>query len=329
MVRKEKDFILGIDIGGTKIALALGESTGRVLERFRMETRVERGPHSILEDLKGESRNMLKRMGLGGENLLGIGISAPGFLDTRRGVLFSPPNLPGWSRVPLKKILEEEFEARAILENDANAAALAESFFGAGKGFQDIVYLTMSTGIGGGIIIGGRLHRGCHDAAGEVGHHTLVPHGPRCGCGKQGCMEALCSGSGLTRRLKEVLEEEPGSVLARKAVESGSPGGPPLLFEAAREGDALALEIIEEAGKYLGWGLANIANILDPEIIILGTLVVKSGDLLLAPARRVLKEYLFGPGRPLPLLAPARLGDELQYLAGISIVLYEEGFSSK
>ncbi len=308
--------ILGIDIGGTKCAAVLGTSEGEVLERRAMPTEADAGWRDIVDRLLQMARDVG-----GGRELTGVGISCGGPLDTTRGVVMSPPNLPGWDAVPIRSEFERAFPGvRVELENDANATALAEWRWGAGRGTRHMAFLTMGTGIGGGLILDGRLYRGANDLAGEVGHQTILPEGPLCGCGKRGCLEALASGPSIGRlardsvmygRGRRVLELAGGKVADITARQ---------VIEAAREGDAFGLGILEEAGTYMGIGLANLIQIINPERIVLGTIAVHAGDLILEPIRRTVAERAWARAVERCTIVPAELGDRAQDLAALALM---------
>ncbi len=316
-----KKYLLGIDIGGTKLAGALADSEGRLLHKMRHPTEAHQGSQHVLDGIICLAQEVLTQANIASSDVSCIGVSCPGPVDCETGIMYSPPNLPGWGEVPLAEILQREFGIPARFENDANAAALAEHKFGAGVGYKNMVYLTMSTGIGGGIIIDGRIYRGAHGSAGEVGHQTLMPDGPLCGCGKRGCLEALCSGTALSRIIQGEVERHPESLMLKLADGQAEKLAPPVLVAAAKAGDETALEIWETAGYHLGWGLANLANILDPEIFILGTIAIKAGELLLKPTRQALNKFIFNRHIPLPDLVPARLGDEIGEYGAIAVAL--------
>jgi glucokinase len=275
-----REVIAGIDIGGTKIAIGLADGEGQLLALSRFPTQVELGPHRILDN----AMNALEKLSRESENeIKAIGIGCGGPLDRRRGLILSPPNLPGWDEFPILELLEKRFGVPMVLDNDANAAALGEQRHGAGGGLSDIVYMTISTGIGGGIIIDGRIVHGVADGAGEVGHATVLPDGPSCNCGARGCLEALCSGTSIARRARERLQRgarsslseiNPAEVTAKRVA------------DAARDRDALASEIWDETIYYLSIGIGNVVSTLAPEAVILGGGVSTAGDQLFEPLRR-------------------------------------------
>jgi glucokinase len=274
------DAIAAIDIGGTKIALGLSTLDGHTLPFRRFPTRIKNAPEQILEEACRE----LERMAAGaGARIAAVGIGCGGPLDRRRGLILSPPNLPGWDEFPIVKQVAERFGVPVLLDNDANGAALGEHEHGAGRGLSDLVYITISTGIGGGLIINRQLVHGVGDGAGEVGHMVIAPDGPPCGCGSRGCLEALCSGTSIARRAVEQLarDSRPSTLRAGGATNVTAQA----VAEAARAGDELARTVWDETIHYLALGLSNIIAALAPEAIILGGGVSTSGDQLLIPLR--------------------------------------------
>lgn len=277
--------VAGIDIGGTKIALAVADLEGRVLEKTRFPARTrERGPHAIMEEALAGVERLL---GQTGSRLMAVGVGCAGPLDRRRGLILSPPNLPGWDEFPIVKLVEERLGVPVLLDNDANAAALGEHRYGAGRGYQHLIYITQSTGIGGGVIVRGRLVHGVSDGAGEVGHMTVLPDGPECGCGGRGCLEALCSGTALARRVRERLAT--GEVSALSALSPSEVTGR-AVAEAAHAGDAVASQVWDEMIHYLAVGVGNLFNVLAPEAVVIGGGVSEAGEQLFVPLRERVRE---------------------------------------
>lgn len=313
-------YLLGHDVGGTKLAVVIADRHGNILHKVRRPTEAEWGPEAVVATLVDMSREAMARAALTSSDVAGIGVSCGGPLDTESGVVYAPPNLPGWDEVPLKAWLERALSLPAFIENDANASALAEWSFGAGRGFQHMVYMTMSTGIGGGIILDGRLYRGPNDTAGEVGHMTIVENGPPCGCGRRGCLESLCSGPSIARRAREKAQASPGSLMV------GLAGGDPAritaetVMDAARKNDPAAREIVDETARYMAIGLGNVVNMLNPEIIVIGTILVKAGDLLLEPIRDYLRRETWTRVYDTVRVEPAGLGDDVGDLAAIAVI---------
>ncbi|HEX8141143.1 MAG TPA: ROK family protein [Pyrinomonadaceae bacterium] len=278
--------IAGIDIGGTKIAVALSDTDGNVIARHRFATQVEIGPYRVVENAVKEIERMVKETAT---RLIAAGVGCGGPLDRQRGVVLSPPNLPDWDEFPIVELIEKRLGVRSVLDNDANAAALGESKYGAGRGLRNVVYITISTGIGGGIIIEGKILHGVKDGAGEVGHITVLPDGPRCGCGARGCMEAICSGTSIARRARERLltgEQSSMTTMAGGIMEVTAK----TVAEAMRGGDRLAAEVWDETVYYLAVGISNIINVISPEAVILGGGVSTAGEQLLEPLRRQVRD---------------------------------------
>jgi glucokinase len=317
----EPDAILGIDIGGTKCAVVLARPDGEILTRKSMRTLSgQLSPDEVLAHLADLAREALAELGLADKQVRGVGISCGGPLDTKTGIIYAPPNLPDWRAVPVKSFFERELGMPTFVENDANATALAEWRYGAGQGYRNVVFMTMGTGIGGGIILDGKLYRGTNDLAGELGHQTILIDGPRCGCGKRGCLEALASGPSIARLARESLMY--GRHKRVLALADGKPNEITAahVVTAAKEGDPFAIEILREAGTYMGIGIANIIQILNPEIVILGTIAVHAGDLVLEPIRKAVAEYAWQRSSEVCSIVPAALGDRAQDLAAIAIV---------
>jgi glucokinase len=272
--------VAGIDIGGTKIALAVADHEGRIIEKTRFPARTgERGPHAIIEEALTEIERML---GQTGARLAAVGVGCGGPLDRKRGLILSPPNLPGWDEFPVVRLVEERLGVPALLDNDANAAALGEHRHGAGAGYRHLVYITISTGIGGGVIVRGKLVHGVYDGAGEVGHMTVLPGGPACGCGGRGCLEALCSGTSIARRARAKMAAGETSSLSSQGADNVTAQA---VAEAARAGDAVATEVWDETIEYLAVGVGNLFNILAPEAVVIGGGVSTAGEQLFGPLR--------------------------------------------
>lgn len=322
-----KAHVVGIDIGGTKLATVVADRTGHILGKVRKPTLAERGPEYALDLLFDMVRETVSLAGLEQGAISAIGVSCGGPLDTKTGIVYSPPNLPGWDALPLKTKLESEFQVPVTIENDANASALAEYRFGGGRGYKAVLYMTMSTGIGGGIVIDGHIYRGANDSAGEVGHQILLPDGPPCGCGKRGCLEALCSGPAIARRAQAAIQAQITEAKTSATTLLNLAGGgiedvkSEHVLTAARAGDALALQLINETAYYMGWGIANLVNILNPDIVLLGTIAIAAGDLLLNPIRKTVSEFAMPRPAAAVKIAPAELGEALGDLAAIALVV--------
>ena len=311
---------LGFDIGGTKLAVAVGDDSGAIAARRRRPIRATGDPRADVDAMLRDAHELLAEAGVAAGALCGVGVSAPGPIDYERGTVESPPNLPGWRSVPIRDWLGAAFDAPAHLENDANAAALAEWRFGAGRGVRHLVYLTMSTGVGGGLVLDGRLYRGTGNA-GEVGHMTVEwgDSAELCGCGRRGCLEAYTGGRRWTERLARVTPAD-----SRVAVLAGAPAHarPEHVVAAAREGDAFACAEMDRWNRYLARGLTVLSYALAPEVFVLGTIPTAAGEALsLGPLRRMLAEQVWAAlGAPSEIRAAA-LGADLPYNAALCAAL--------
>ncbi len=290
----EKKYSIGVDLGGTNIVCAIVNYQGKIVNRLKVPTLAERGKEATIKRIIETIHENIVQSSVVPDDIIGIGIGAPGPLDVKRGMINFAPNLPGWRDVPLRKILEDEFNMKVVLENDANAAAWGERCFGAGQGVNNLVCFTLGTGIGGGIIIDGKIYHGNNYGAAELGHMTVNKDGPRCNCGNYGCLEAYSSATGIKNRIKNRIREGIKSDFLNfdedKLFESLRLKS---IFEAARKGDRLTSIVVEEAISYLGIAIANITNILNPEMVVLVGGITNEGEKLLIPLKGEVKKRAF------------------------------------
>jgi glucokinase len=334
--------VVGIDLGGTQIRAAVLRGPTR-LSRVGLLTGEDPTPERVIPRMISAVEQAIEDAGTTLDQVAGIGVGAPGPLNSHTGVVFAPPNLPGWIDVPLRDILYEHFRLPVFVENDANAAALAEYMFGAGKGSREVVYITISTGIGGGVITDGRIVEGIVGTAGELGHMTIDLHGPRCNCGNIGCLESISSGTAIARRANEIVAMGNGDELLAFALtqqEDGSANTPVdsqqvarhnlvhinarVVAEAAAAGIAVARQIINTAAEGLGVGLVNIIHIFNPELIILGGGVAQMGEQLLEPARRVIEKRAMLVPRQAVRIVPAQLGTDAGLVGAGALIYYNK-----
>lgn len=279
---------LAVDLGGTNMRVAVVDRDGVIQSETRQPTAAADGPQAVVARI-GEAVNALAR----NANVppdIPVGVASPGPLEPRTGVVHFSPNLPGWNNVPIAAWLREATGREVLLSNDANAAALGEVFFGAGRGTRNLIYVGLGTGVGGGIYSEGLLIDGVRGMGGELGHVTVDLNGPRCTCGSTGCIEAYCSAWALTRDAREIVASGRGAAIL-KAAGTEADVGPRAIGKAAGDGDDAALGLLERAGRALGAGLASFVNVFNPEVIALGGGVSQIGDPLLEPARRALDAY--------------------------------------
>lgn len=297
--------LIAVDLGGTSIRAARFDPAGPpALAQVKTPTQASEGPEAVVRRIIEAVEKVLPA----GASDVRIGVGAPGPLDPRRGIIIDAPNLPGWKNLPLRDMLQERLRFPVVIGNDANLAALGEWRYGAGRGAQDLLYLTISTGIGGGVIIDGQLLVGHNGLAAELGHMTVDPDGPLCGCGQRGHLEALASGPAIARRAQELIAQGHPSSLAQHRL----PLTAEAVGDAARSGDPLARRVLQEAGEAIGLHLASLAHAFNPEIIILGGGVMNIGRLVLDPIERSFHSHILHPAYLEGLrLVPAALGDDV------------------
>ncbi len=312
--------LLGVDIGGTKCAVLYGvecEGELEIIDKMRFDTtRVEETISQILATL----RAMMSKHGLNRENVGAVGIICGGPLDSRAGVIMSPPNLPGWDDIPIVRLVEECVGVPAALQNDANACALAEYKYGAGRGSRNMVFMTFGTGLGAGIIIDGRLYTGANDNAGELGHIRLAPDGP-IGYGKRGSFEGFCSGGGIRQLARQAVAEayDRGETVPWCRREDIPLLNARIVAEAANEGDTLARSIYERSAEYLGMGLSIVVDILNPERIVIGSIYARNEDMMRPVMEAVMQREALSEANRVCCVVPAALGEQVGDYAALSV----------
>ena len=311
---------IGVDIGGTKVAAGVVDPAGAVLSRTLHRTPSHQP--SAVEDVIAACVDELRRE----HDVRAVGIGAAGFIDHDTGTVLLAPNL-AWRAEPLRDAVTARIGLPVVVDNDANAAAWAEYRFGAGRGETHLAVVTVGTGIGGGMVVDGRLQRGRFGIAAEFGHMQVSQSGRRCGCGQHGCWEQYCSGRALLHEAREIADVQPGYGARLLELGGGRPEGIEAreVTAAAREGDPAALDCFEEIGAWLGQGLADLAAVLDPGAFVIGGGVADAGELLLAPARRVFAERLTGTtGRPNAQIRLAQLGNDAGMVGAADLARLEQ-----
>ena len=276
---------LGIDLGGTNVAAAVVDQDGTILGKVSLPT-PRTGPEAVADQMAAAARAAVEQAGIGMEEIQSVGIGSPGTIEPQHGLIKFWSNLD-FENVPLVALMEERLNKPIYLENDANAAALGEFAAGAGKGSQSMVAITLGTGVGGGAILNGKLYTGFNYAGMEVGHFVIKHGGRLCTCGRKGCFEAYCSATALIKRTREVMEENPDSLLWQLAGSLDKVNGR-TPFDAAAQGDAAAGKVIDEYVDYLGCGVASLVNIFQPEVFCIGGGPSAQGETLMAPVRYIL-----------------------------------------
>jgi glucokinase len=311
---------VGLDIGGTKVAAGVVRADGCIVERTRIPTPQD-GAEKVIVTALLEVIDGLRALQ---PQVEAIGVGAAGLVQWPAGLVVWAPHNP-YRDLPLRRLLHERTGLPTVVDNDANAAAWAEARFGAGSGSDDVILLTIGTGVGGGLVLGGRPYRGVSGLGAEVGHMIVAPDGAPCSCGSRGCLEAMVSGTALERLGREAVLADPEGGLARRVGDAARITGP-MLFEAATAGDPTARALFERMGYWLGVGIASLVTIFDPELVVVGGGLVATGDLLLEPARTSFKRYVFAPTyRTLPPVVPARLGQEAGLVGAATLALRSGG----
>ena len=316
-----KDYIVGIDFGGTKIQTALFDGCGNIVHKLKVETDNSEGYKTVLKTIFASIRKIVNESGKKLSQICGIGIAAPGPLNVLKGKIEYLATL-NWKNVPIRDLLIEEFNVPVFLENDCNAAAYAELFAGAGKGYKDLIYVTISTGVGSGIIIDKKIYHGKHDSAGEFGHICIEPEGRLCACGKRGCLQAYSSGTSIMKIAHEKLQEFNESELmpAQNTELDGV-----FLADAAKKADPLATEVFMQAGEKLGHGISILLQLFDPDIVILGGGVSKSLDCFYQSMMQVIEKHTYKHIYEDALIVPAQLGMDAPLVGAAMLTARELG----
>lgn len=300
---------IGIDLGGTNIAVGVVSEAGSILAEASTKTLAQRPYQELVRDMADCAKKALAKANLTVDDVKSIGVGIPGTADQEKGLVIFCTNL-GWANVPLRDEMQKYINKPVFIDNDANVAALAENFAGVSAGCKSSVLLTLGTGVGGGIIIGGKTWTGAHGRGGEVGHMTLIPDGVPCTCGNNGCLERYCSATAIIRMAQQECLGYPDSAILSKA------GGDPekinakIVIDAAKEGDPVAVRVFDQYARYLALAINTITAFFDPEMVVLGGGVSQSGDFLLNAVRALLPRYLMFKALPGPRLELARLGNE-------------------
>jgi glucokinase len=311
---------IGVDIGGTKTAIVASEQLPDVSARLQFATIPAKGPDRALEMIVTSIGAILKTRGLPKSAIRAIGVSCGGPLDPVRGIIQSPPNLATWVDVPIKEILERQFGVRCNVENDANAGAVAEHRYGAGRGVDNMIFLTMGTGLGAGIILDERLYRGTDNLAGEIGHVRLTRGGP-VGYRKRGSVEGWASGGGMAQVARQVVDD--ARKRGRRTILTTHRGTLTArdVAAAAKRGDVLAMRIVRSTGERLGQVLAILVDILNPERIVIGGLAMRTGDMILGPARAMLAREALTVSAASCQVVPAALGERIGDVAALCVAV--------
>ena len=316
-------YYLGLDLGGTKIEAAVVNKNGNILSAKRVLTLGEDGPEKVLKRMCTLVDEVVSKAQLNLDDISGIGMGVPGAVDHSKGKIYFLTNLPGWNDFPIKDFFQSKYNISVTLNNDANAAALAEHIFGSGVGVKHMIYLTVSTGIGGGLIVNGCLLNGAWGTAGEIGHMVLDVDGDECNCGNKGCWETISSGSAIAKRIIKRIKAGEKSIITELV---------PLddiraehVFSAREMGDIVSMEVTNRAIDFLGLGIANLVNVINPEKVIIGGGVAKVGDLLFTRVRKRVKKLAYGPASKVEI-QPAYLGAKTGVIGAATLAMVESTY---
>lgn len=313
---------VAVDLGGTRIKAGVVSAEGAILARRTIPTEAHAGPDHVIRRIIDVAQELRHAAQEAGAEPVGVAIGAPGALSQRRGVIMAPPNLPGWHDVPIARRVAAEIGLPALLENDANAAALGECWLGAGQGVRNLVMLTLGTGIGGGLVLDGRLIRGHFETAGELGHCIVAPGGEPCACGQRGCLEIYASASSVARRVRRMIESGEASSCSAVLRQKGDLDAQDVV-RAASDGDALARRVWDEACRCLAIACVNAQHYLNPQVIVLAGGMAAAGDRLLGPVRRHFASETWPDIPDRPEIRLAELGDDAGVVGAAAVLLNE------
>ena len=320
MMSRKNKYAIGVDIGGTNIKLGIISEAGEIVKKAMVETKGEGGPDVVVAQIKKGINELLSK---NNHDIVGIGIGCAGTVNQEKGIVENPPNLPMWKKVPLGSLINKSFGLDVFLDNDANAAAIGEMHFGAGKNLDSFIMVTLGTGVGGGIIMNRKIYLGDFGAAGEIGHTVIDYNGPKCNCGSFGCIEAYVGNHYLVKRIQKELKSKPDSKiwdLINHDIEKLSPR---VIDEAAESGDEYAKSVIIQVGEYLGYAFASLANILDISTFIVGGGVAGFGEPLLNAAQKKASERALISLRKRINVLPAKLKNDAGIQGSSALVFYK------
>ncbi len=312
-------YAIGVDLGGTNIKLGVVSDQGKIINKYSLKTFAEEGPEKVISQILLGIEKLVNKSGV---KIAGIGIGAPGVVKHKKGIVEHPPNLPGWGKVKLGEIISTQTGMSVYVENDANAAAIGEYIFGAGKDLESFIMITLGTGVGGGIIRKGKVFRGDTNAAGELGHISIDYKGPKCNCGSRGCIEAYIGNSYLTARTKRELKKYPGSKLNEILKSNGEHLSPRVINEALKLNDEFAIKVVEDTGKLLGFAIASVINVLDIATVIIGGGVAGFGKTLFDSVEQNAKDRVLQSLKDRVKIIPAKLSNNAGIKGASSLVFY-------
>ena len=317
---KQEKYAIGVDLGGTNVKVGIVSQNGKIIKKVSVETKAQGGPEKVIQQIKKGIDEVLNKNEL---RIHGIGIGSPGTVSTKKGTVEDPPNLPGWEKVNLGKIIQKEFKIDVKVENDANAAAIGEMIFGAGKSYESFVMVTLGTGVGGGIIYNRKLFRGEFGAAGEIGHISIDINGPQCKCGSFGCVETYLGNSYIVKRVQTELENNQSSKIWQLINNDLNLLTPIIIQTALEQGDEYAKGVVQSLGKYLGTALASVGNCLDNGTFIIGGGVGGFGTPLFNSVKETISARVLKPLRKRIKVLPAKLKNDAGIKGASALAFYK------
>jgi len=318
-----KKYVIGIDLGGTTVTAIITNKSGKIIRETRFLTHGLKGPSFVIKNIADNVKKLVSDSGLTMKHIWRAGMGSPGPLDSKKGIIINAVNLPGWKNIKLKKTLEKELGTGVGVDNDANCAAYGEKWMGAAKNCDDVVALTLGTGVGGGIIIGGRLIRGTNCNAAEIGHMSLNPDGITCKCGAKGCFEQYASASAIANSARRKIKSGRKSKITEMVKGNLNKIDSKVVYEALMNKDKVAQETWDEFIKYLGAGIANVLNCINPEVVVIGGGVINAGDKLFRPLNRAVKSQAFDAVYGAAKIVPAKLGQKAGAIGAAGLVIFE------
>ncbi|MFI5237419.1 MAG: ROK family protein [Ignavibacteriales bacterium] len=323
-MKQNNKYAIGVDLGGTSIKLGIVTNTGKLINKFSTRTEAEKGPKFVLENIKAGIRELTNSISNKKIKIEGIGIGCPGVVTPGKGIVENPPNLPGWHKVNVGKIIQQEFKKKVFVDNDANAAAIGELTFGSGKKYKSFIMITLGTGVGGGIVINKKIYHGDFGAAGEIGHISIDFNGPKCNCGSYGCIEAYAGNLYLKERIRTELKKHPESAIWKLINNDLSKVSPRNVQLAAETGDVFAKSVIEELGVHLGSAFASLCNVLDISVFIIGGGIAGFGKPLFDSIKLTISNRVLAPIRRRVKVLPAKLKNDAGVKGASALVFHHK-----
>ena len=314
-------YSIGIDLGTLHTTVAITDLLGRVETRIEYPTDCQQDKDKVIEKLIAAIHNIINNFGIKRKKIAGIGVAAPGLID-KKGTMLITPNF-GWKDTPLRDILKKEFHIPVFVDNNVNTMALAEFEFGKGQGVKNFVFINVGMGIGAGVVINGELFHGKSNCTGEIGHTTVDYNGPKCSCGNNGCLEVMASGPAIAKRAIKAIKEGEKSLISKLVNYDLNQVSAEIVATAANQGDKLGRSIMEETGEYLGTGVANIINLFNPELVIIGGGVAQAGDLIFKPLKKAVQKRAFSVSAEVAKIIPVSLGKDCTVIGAAALVLKE------